>query len=265
MKKLLTLVLLLTSLSAFANGIDDRCKQFTYKTAPVVKADVYICHREYAIAWSHETHNPVYTTEYLAANHTGSAPRSNDFRADPALPDQADAVTPSDYHHSGTACGPVSGKRTSSCDQGHMTPDQDFSATAETTSESFFMTNMVPQNFKNNEVIWKYMEIKIRGYAKHHTAGVYVISGPVYLPTLNRVTIGKHHVWVPDMLFKVMIDAQTGKSIAFYMQNAPLKTADLGKYVVSLATIEKVSGITFDPSLDKNAVANYDEWNAQTK
>jgi DNA/RNA endonuclease G (NUC1) len=121
---------------------------------------------------------------------------------------------------------------------------------------------MVPQNFKNNEVTWKGMEIKIRGYAANHPAGVYVITGPAYR-SINPATIGKNHVWVPDLLWKIMIDAQTGTSIAFLMPNEP--TIDLSTFVVNIAMIEAATGIKFDVSLDKTTVASYRDWVIQTK
>lgn len=238
------------SSTSFANGIDDICKQLTYKNAPVAKADLYICHKEYAIAYSFESKNPIYTTEYLAANHTGSDARTNDFRVDPTVPKQYQS-SPKDYLNSGTSCN---GGR---CDRGHMTPDQDFSADETATHESFFMSNMVPQNFKNNEVIWKSMEVKFRKYVATHPAGIYIITGPIYNSTTPG-TIGANHVWVPDWLFKVAIDAQTGKTIAFMMPNSDVNK--LVNYVTTLADIEKATGITFDTSLDKNTKGDFYAW-----
>lgn len=246
---LITLALVCLSPFALANGIDDNCHTLTYKTAPVVSADLYICHKEYAVAYSFKSKNPIYTTEYLVASHIGKAKRTNDFRVDPAVPKQYQSK-PKDYVHAKCNDG--------RCDRGHMTPDQDFSATHETTSESFFMTNMVPQNYKNNEVIWKAMEVMIRKYVATHPEGVYVISGPVYKSATPSSTIGADKVWVPDYLFKVVIDAKTGKSIAFYMPNNP--ESNLSQFVVSLSTVEAATGIKFDASLDKTTKGNFADW-----
>jgi endonuclease G len=250
MKLLFSLLLLLASLSANANTIDDQCGQLVYKSAPVVNADLYICHKEYAVAYSYKSKNPIYTTEHLISSHIGNIARTNDFRVDPAVPVEYQD-SPKNYYHSGTACN---GGR---CDQGHMTPDQDFSADEQATHESFFMTNMVPQNFKNNEVIWRMMEMMIRQYVLLHDHGVYVITGPVY-KTAQPATLGAGKVWIPDYLFKVVIDADTGKSIAFYMPNAP--ESYLPQFVTNLATIEAATGIKFDDSLNKNTVANFADW-----
>jgi len=264
MKKLLALALMY-SLSVFANPIDITCPKLTYKSAPIVNADQYVCHQQYAIAYSWATRDPIYTTEFLTKDHTGNLPRTNDFQVDPVI-EPHHSATPNDYKNSKTACGPItSAKRTSSCDQGHMTPDQDFSACDICVHQSFFMSNMVPQNYQNNEIIWKYMEIHIRGYVANNLAGAYIITGPVFYPNATRITIGKNQVWVPDALFKIMIDAKTGKSIAFMMPNSKQDTKALGNFVVSLDDIEKATGLKFDVSLDKKTKADYQAWLLQTK
>ncbi|MDB5965864.1 MAG: non-specific endonuclease, partial [Polaromonas sp.] len=131
------------------------------------------------------------------------------------------------------------------------------SACAVCVSESFLMTNMVPQNYKNNEVAWKALEMKIRRYvAAGHE--VYVITGPIY--TREPARIGSNGVAVPDRLFKVVIDRATGASIAFLVENAPLPVAELANRVASLADVERETGITFDPSLDKQSRADFSAW-----
>lgn len=247
MKKLLFAVLALFSLAASANPIDDQCPQLTYRHAPEVQADQYLCRTEYAVAYSYATKNPIYTTEYLTQDHTGSLPRTNDFKTDPDLPRQY-AATPKDYLNA-----ECNGGR---CDRGHMTPDQDFSACEVCVHESFLMSNMVPQNFKNNEVIWKAMETWIRKYVAQGHA-VYVITGPIYTADPPRIGNG---VAVPDHLFKVMIDAESGKSIAWAMGNVPIPTKELSAQVTSLARIEQLTGISFDAALDKETVSRMTDW-----
>jgi len=252
---LLILALAFASTLAIANPIDEQCPKLTYGHAPVTSAaDQYVCHEQYAVAYSYETRNPVYTTEFLDESHTGDLPRTNDFKVDPAIPAERQA-TPADYV--GAVCDLSGG--TDRCDKGHMTPDQDFSACAQCVHESFYMSNMVPQNLKNNEVVWKNMEVLIRKYAASRPKGVYVITGPAYRnPAQPTATIGKNKVWVPDALFKVVIDAETGESTTFFMPNAP--QADLPKFVMSLSAVEDVTGITFDPGLNRTKVGSIAGW-----
>ena len=251
----LILSLALASIPAFANPIDDECPHLTYGPAPVTPAaDQYVCHRQYAVAYSYKTRNPVYTTEFLDKSHTGKLPRTNDFKVDPAIPKERQA-TPADYVKA--VCDLSGGK--DRCDKGHMTPDQDFSACAQCVHESFYMSNMVPQNFKNNEVIWKNMEALIRKYAATRPKGLYVISGPAYRnPAQPSATIGKNKVWVPDALFKIVIDAETGEATTFFMPNAP--EANLQQFVMMLSVVEGVTGIAFDPKLDRDRIGSINGW-----
>lgn len=244
MKRLIhaaALALLIIATVANANPIDEQCAHLTYKHAPIVSADQYICHTEYAVALSYKTRNPIYTTEYLAADHTGAVARSNDFKPDPQVPAQY-AVKPHEYI--GQICH---GER---CDKGHMTPDQDFSACEACVHESFYMSNMVPQNSRNNEIIWKHLEISIRNYVAAHDP-VYVITGPVYGDNPEHIGNG---IMVPDQLFKVVVSAATGASVTFLMPNADEPISDLPNFIVPLALVEALAGIAFDESLDKHAV-----------
>lgn len=245
MKKFFAFLLLLASTLVLANPIDDNCPHLTFGVAPAVQASQFVCHTQYAVAYSYKTHNPIYTTEFLDKSHTGSLPRTDDFKIDPAIPKQYQAK-PSDYDKA--VCGPG----TDRCDRGHMTPAQDFSSCDKCVHESFYMSNMVPQNYKNNEVVWKGLEGKIRAYATSRPKGVYVVTGPAYKnPQQPSSTIGKTKVWVPDSLFKIVIDAATGASAAYLMPNAPQD--DLTKFVSQLSTIEALTGIQFDKQLDKTA------------
>lgn len=243
MKFLFLLFFTLVQNLSFANGIDDHCKNLTYKSAPIVNADLYVCNKQYALAYSYKHKNPIYTTEFLIASHIGNIQRTDDFRVDPSIPKQYQS-TPQDYNSS--ICN---GGR---CDKGHMTPAKDFSACQECMSQSFFMSNMVPQNYKNNEVIWQQLERLIRNYAITRSRGVYIITGPIYTSNTPK-TIGRNKVSVPDQLFKIVIDPETKKSFSILMPNSQ-QTLPLSSFSVNIETIEKATNIQFDNSLDKKTI-----------
>ena len=74
------------------------------------------------------------------------AKRSNKFTADPLIPETDNAV---DYKKSGF-------------DRGHLAPAADMSYSQETMQESFYFSNMSPQNPSFNRGIWKKLEEKTR-------------------------------------------------------------------------------------------------------
>ena len=51
----------------------------------------------------------------------------------------------------------------------------------ESMNETFFLSNILPQNYENNANFWYRMEVFCRNLTKQFS-DVYVISGPLWLP-----------------------------------------------------------------------------------
>jgi endonuclease G len=116
-------------------------------------------------------------------------------------------------------------------------------------SESFFLSNMVPQVPNHNRGIWKQLETFVREWVVDNGMDLYVITGTVYNKEFK--TIGEGRVGVPDQLWKVIIDRKEGKAIAFIFPNTALPVADLPKYATTVSAVEKLTGINFMPKLPK--------------
>jgi endonuclease G len=100
----------------------------------------------------------------------------------------------------------------------------------------------------NIEPIWKFLEEQTRAIAIKY-GDVYVITGTVYdAPVVPR--IGK--VEVPNKIYKIVIDAKTGKTLAHLFPNIKLEVADIDKYAVTVADIEQLTGIDFSPRIPAN-------------
>ena len=168
-------------------------------------------------------------------NILGSSKRKDDFRPDPAIPAQYNA-TLKDY-----AGHPY--------DRGHLAPAGNNTQNDQVMSESFFLSNMVPQVPNHNRGIWKQLEEYVRDWVVDHNMDIYVISGTIYQS--GHLTIGDNKVGVPTHLWKVIVDRQEGKAIAFLFPNAALPVADLPNYATTVETVEKSTGINFMPKLPK--------------
>jgi endonuclease G len=232
MKKLLLLVAFaLTPLFASAQ-IAKECPQFTVNGTPVYPAklgDQEICHINYALLHRCDVKGPIAVFEHLTVDKiTGGFKRQDDFRPDPKVFPQCQS-TLKDY-----AGQPY--------DRGHMSPAGNNTQSKEIMSESFFLSNMVPQVPNNNRGIWKQLETWERDWAM---AGgdFYIISGPVFMP--NHKTIG-NGVGVPDGLYKIIIERTSGRVMAYMMPNAPLPVADLPKYQTTMTAVEQATGIQFN-------------------
>jgi len=248
-----SLFILLAAIS-IANPIDDKASSFVYNGAPVskiVKDEQYIIKKNYAIHYRYDTETAEYVVEHPTKEKvSGAVKRQDDFRPDPAIP-AAHQSTLSDY-----AGNPY--------DRGHLVPAGDNTQNAEAMSESFYLSNMVPQVPNHNRGIWKQLETAVRMWVLEGK-DIYVISGTTYNKT--HKSIGAHNVGVPDYIWKVVIDATHNKAIAFYFPNTALPVADLPKYIVSIEEVEQKTGINFNPKMSdklqkalESAKADPKEW-----
>jgi len=232
MKKLL-LSLLLVSSGAWA-GINQTCGQFTAAGAPQYAAkagDQEICHKNYAVIHSCAVKAPIAVFEHLTpAAMTGPATRKDDFRPDPAVTPNCSA-TLADYATVGKTH-----------DRGHMAPAKNNTINAEIMSESFFLSNMVPQVANNNRGIWKQLETFERQWAMAPGTDFYIISGGIFDAGYAKTGNG---LGIPTRLYKIIIEKNSKKVMAYLMPNGPLPVADLPKYQTTVAAVEAATGFKF--------------------
>jgi endonuclease G len=251
MKKLGLLLFVFTNL-VFANPIDDKCSTHVIYGAPVIKDgnNQYLCRTGYAVEYNYSTKVADYVVETIKATSiaTKSVSRKDDFREDTQIPEQY-RVTLADYIGSGL-------------DRGHMAPAADFVYDANVMSESFLLSNMMPQAPGNNRGIWKYLEEYTRTWASKY-GQVYVISGTIFDDKSKTM---KHDIKIPTYVYKIVFVPSTNKAIAFKFPNEKLDPKTIENYVVSISEIEQTTKINFFPSIPANLKAiettrgNFKEW-----
>ncbi|PRZ26527.1 DNA/RNA non-specific endonuclease [Flavobacterium granuli] len=138
--------------------------------------------------------------------------------------------------------------KNSGFDKGHLCPAADMQFDSEAYNDTFYTSNISPQDRAFNGGIWNRLEEKVRYWAEQYD-DVFVVTGGVLSPSLK--TIGREKVAVPEFFYKIILDDSKGnfKMIAFLMPN---KKSDkpLYDFVVSMDSIEKMTGIDFFPALD---------------
>ena len=149
-------------------------------------------------------------------------------------------------------------------DRGHLCPAGDRNYSKSAHDETFLTSNISPQNHEFNAGIWNSLEQKTRYWASKYD-GVFVVTGGVLKGEMQ--TIGDEEVSIPNQFYKVLIDNNSGKTkmIGFLMphQNS---NKPLYEFVVSVDSIEKLTGIDFFPELDDaienklEASSNYKNW-----
>jgi endonuclease G len=240
MKKLLG-VLLCLSLLVPAHAQPPSCdRHFFQKTAPEITRKslqsntVALCFEAFAVLHSGVSRTPLWSAEYLTRDSLKAArdiPRADSFHAEPALPPGQGAEL-ADYVRSGF-------------DRGHMAPAADM-PTTQAQHESFSLANVVPQNRKNNQILWSAIE----GATRHLTnlrGELYVITGPVFEG--EKVDRINSRVLVPTHVFKAVLDPATLEAAAWLAPNN-----DSGEYqVTSIDSLERRIGFKLFPKLPESA------------
>ena len=165
--------------------------------------------------------------------------------------------------------------------RGHMAPAGNNKHCQQSMKDTFYLTNIVPQDLDNNGGYWNRLEIWCRDLTKNYS-DVWVISGPLWLPsagetksdesvdnsgddkkrkkksevrTVQYNVLGNNYVAVPTHLFKVVLvtDEKLGQPLlaTFVVPNVPIADKHLGTYKVSLEELERHVGVVFHPELDR--------------
>ncbi|MDC7994286.1 DNA/RNA non-specific endonuclease [Altibacter sp. HG106] len=132
-------------------------------------------------------------------------------------------------------------------DRGHLCPAGDRRFSSQAYEETFFTSNISPQNHDFNSGIWNRLEQKVRRWTEDKGA-LYVIVGGVLRNELHA--IGREAVSVPEAFYKIVLatDGESYKVIAFLIPNQP-SSRSYFDYTVSVDALEAVTGIDFFPKL----------------
>jgi endonuclease G len=189
-----------------------------------------LCFEGYAVMHSGVSHTPIWSAEHLTAQRIEAAKgmkRKNAFHTEEQLP-ASDRAELNDYVHSGY-------------DRGHMSPSGDM-PTENAQHESFSLANMIPQNPKNNQILWEGIEEATRALAV--TDGeVYVVTGPIFEGNSLERLNGR--VLVPTSVFKAIYDPAHKTAGAYVTPNA----AGMEYQTLSIVDLEKRTGINIFPKL----------------
>ena len=172
---------------------------------------------------------PKWVAWHLISDHTnGDQRRLSNFIVDDEVPaPRAELV---DYKGSGY-------------DRGHMCPAGDNKWGFEPMKESFFLTNICPQDHNLNCGDWNELEITCRNWANKY-GDIYIVAGPILYKGKHE-TIGPNKVTVPEGFFKVVLCMNgTPKAIGFIYKNHPCNNPQ-SSYVNSIDQVERITGFDF--------------------
>jgi endonuclease G, mitochondrial len=138
--------------------------------------------------------------------------------------------------------------KNSGYDKGHLCPAADMEFDLEAFNDTFYTSNISPQNHDFNSGIWNRLEQKMRFWAVKNN-GLIIVTGGVLKGSSK--TIGIEKVIVPPSFYKIALSHSNGsyKMIAFLIPNEK-SSKPIYDYVVSVDKIESLTGIDFFPQMD---------------
>ncbi len=202
----------------------------------IASGDQVLKHTAYSFVYN-ETHEQANWIAYeLTEERTNNVyERTDKFLVDPLV--TTGSATDKDYEKSGY-------------DRGHLAPAADMGWSETTVAESFYYSNMSPQEPGFNRGVWKRAEELVRNWAIENK-DIYIVTGPVLTSGLK--TIGPNEVSVPEYYYKVILDYSQPdiKGIGFIIPNTSSQK-ELQIFAVSIDSVESFTGIDFFPRLPDN-------------
>lgn len=194
--------------------------------------DMIILHAGFTLSYNEKHEQASWVAYELTREELEeSVTRTDNFLPDPNI--KTGSAENTDYKGSGF-------------DRGHLAPAADMKWSVDAMKASFYYSNMSPQAPAFNRGIWKKAEETVRHWADIYE-GLYVVTGPVLHDNLKA--IGKNKVSVPASYYKIVLDKNKTKALAFLMPNEGSKQP-LYHFCVSVDSIERLTGIDFYPSLN---------------
>lgn len=214
------------------NGGQNKNQSFDF--LPTSTTNQIVTHDYFTLSYNEKQEQP----EWVAYELKKSYIRKGDFKRPFFIQDPKVKTRSADWRN----------YKNSGYDKGHLCPAGDMVFDNNAYNDTFFTSNISPQNHDFNEGIWNKLEQKVRYWAVKYD-GIYVVTGGVLQGSLE--TIGYEKVMVPRYFYKILLTKSNNeyKMIAFLIPNEKSNKA-LYEFVVSTDSIEKMTGIDFFPQLD---------------
>lgn len=231
--KISMLAILLSTTALMANAGCPITETVGTPTSQSDSSYIPLCRIGYETYYNPSTKTPKWVEEYLVReNVVGPEHRSNNFRPDPDLPRGIRSEL-SDYKGSGYA-------------RGHMAPAGDFRKNSDAMTQSFYLSNMVPQIQNcNNAGIWSKIEDMTRDWAVHY-GELHVVTGPIY--KADNGTIG-NGVAIPTHLFKVIYNPSLKETLTFVVENKELCDITPKDVLSNQSNVESLTGLVLFPKI----------------
>ena len=187
-------------------------------------------HMAYSVSYNDNWKLPNWVAYELTKIETmGEEERCNSFSPDPKV--KGAAVVHDDYT-----------RNPGKYDRGHMAPAADMKWSEQAMRESFYTSNICPQNANLNRGDWNDIEELVREYAQQYES-VYVVCGPIvadkpeYMGNYQRIAI-------PNAFYKAILrkKGDSWTTIGFVCKNEAGSKPIL-YYIRTVDEIEEMAGV----------------------
>lgn len=149
-------------------------------------------------------------------------------------------------------------------DRGHLCPAGDRRFSKQAYNETFYTSNITPQDRDFNAGVWNRLEQQIRQWAKKYGT-LFVVTGGVLEDGLEE--IGEEDVDVPRYYYKVIAREESeGIKVIGFLMLGEESTKPLQQFTIPVDRIEQMTGIDFFEKLPDEVEAkleskvNTDGW-----
>jgi endonuclease G, mitochondrial len=219
----------------------DHCDQFVPfgYPKPIEKTETTpLCRIAYFTLHDDKNKTPLYSAEYLIPeNVDGEAPRKNNFRPDPGL-ERGKRSENADYVGSGY-------------DRGHLAPAESFRKNSVLMSQSFYLSNMVPETPGLNRGPLRMLEFYIITRVRNGES-LYVLTGPIF-DAKKQKFIGPNRIPVPSAVFKVIVSKQKNTIEAYIIPNVDDPAGSYPNFLVPVEEVGKRARMVLMPERAKLA------------
>ena len=154
-------------------------------------------------------------------------------------------------------------------DHGHIFPSADraYGYNQEANKQTFYLTNMQPQVNGFNAGVWSNMEAQVRKWnSRNFRDTLYIVKGGTIdhaSNILRAIGSGSNRIPVPKYFFMALLCKNSNstnggyKALGFWIEHKSSSDSSLGKYVVNIDELERLTGIDFFcnlPDIYENAV-----------
>lgn len=215
---------------------------------------IKVTKRNYTLCYDRTKRAALWVAYPLHSDYMGSENRTEAWEYDPKIDKSWQPYIYNAYNNGGT------------WHRGHQLPSADRTATKEMNAQTFYFSNMTPQNGTLNSGKWATLEAKVRGWACKDT--LYVVTGAYWKNTSSSTTDKAGNVCpTPTHYFKVLARTRRGDSrtkgdqlsdykaddlqtIGFWVEHkGNSAVGEVSSWACKVSDIEAETGIVFFPTL----------------